>query len=405
MLVLSSVALGTLFGGAVTAVAFSARSAAKRRADEVRPELPSAAIEVLHALDTFAVILDASLTPVYANPAARDNPRVTGEELAQDDFLRRARIVMTSGVTDVKDPNPENPKDTIRITIVRLQRRFLVVLADDLGEEQRVNAMRRDFIANVSHELKTPIAAVSLLSEAVREAADDPELVRNFARKLQKESRRLGDLSRDIIQLSEAQSALLPEEKENVALRAIVRSEVEAHQEFASQQGIEIVLTEETPEAVDPVTLGRPSSISTVIANLLTNAIRHSPSGASVGVGIEVRDDSCHITVTDQGEGIEPEHQARIFERFYRIDHARSRDGGGTGLGLSIARHTMRAHGGDITVWSQPGVGSSFTLVFPLPDKRKKKSKKRKRDKQTEKAKKHAKRDESGRGSEKGEPS
>jgi two-component system sensor histidine kinase SenX3 len=124
-----------------------------------------------------------------------------------------------------------------------------------------------------------------------------------------------------------------------------------------------------------------------VIANLLTNAIRHSPSGSAVGVGIEVRKEACYITVTDQGEGIEAEHQPRIFERFYRIDHARTRDGGGTGLGLSIARHTMRAHGGDITVWSQPGVGSSFTLVFPIIDKSKQKQKKRRRKKRSEEEK------------------
>lgn len=394
LLVLTSITLGIIIGGALAAVVFTARGAAKRRAETLRPELPSAAIEVLHALDSFAVILDASLTPVYANPAARDDPRITGEELADADLLRRARGVMTSGVSDVRDPDPEDPKDTVRVTIVRLQRRFLVVFAQDLGEEQRVNAMRRDFIANVSHELKTPIAAVSLLSEALLEGADEPEIVRSFAKKLQKESRRLGDLSRDIIQLSEAQSTLQPEDRESVALRAVVRSEVEAHQDFAAQQGIDIVLTEETPNALDPITLGRPSSIGTVIANLLTNAIRHSPAGASVGVGIEVQDEDCYITVTDQGEGIEPEHQSRIFERFYRIDHARSRVGGGTGLGLSIARHTMRAHGGDITVWSQPGVGSSFTLVFPIIDKRKKKPKERRREKRAaEKSQKNTKRE------------
>jgi two-component system sensor histidine kinase SenX3 len=329
----------------------------------MRPELPPAAIEMLHALDRFAVILDASLSPVYANPAARDDTHITGEQLREPEFLRRARGVMSTGVTDVIAPEEGS---TIRLQIVRLQRRFLVVFADDLGEEQRVNAMRRDFIANVSHELKTPIAAISLLSEAVLEAADEPEIVRNFAKKLRKESLRLGDLSRDIIQLSEAQTTLQPEDREPVALRAVVRTEVEAHQDFAAQQGISIVLEEYQAAPGELMTFGRPSSIGTVIANLLTNAIRHSPGGTSVGVGISVDGSDCRITVTDQGEGIEAEHLPRIFERFYRVDNARSRDGGGTGLGLSIARHTMRAHGGDITVWSQPGVGSSFTLTFPL---------------------------------------
>lgn len=334
----------------------------------MRPELPPAAIEMLHALDRFAVILDASLSPVYANPAARDDPRITGEQLRDPEFLTRARQAMSSGVTDIIEPDPAHPTDTVRLQIVRLQRRFLVVFADDLGEEQRVNAMRRDFIANVSHELKTPIAAISLLSEAVLEAADEPEIVRSFAKKLRKESRRLGDLSRDIIQLSEAQTTLQPEDREPVSLAAVVRAEVEAHQDFAAQQGIDIVLTLSEALDAEPVTLGRPAAIGTVIANLLTNAIRHSPEGGSVGVGMEIEQNDCRITVTDQGEGIAAEHLPRIFERFYRVDTARSRDGGGTGLGLSIARHTMRAHGGDISVWSQAGVGSSFTLTFPIVD-------------------------------------
>ena len=367
LLVLASIGLGLAAGSLGTAVVFGARSLGRKRAASMRPELPPAAVEMLHALDRFAVILDASLSAVYANPAARDDARITGEQLREPEFLRRSRRVMSTGVTDVIEPAEGN---TIRLQIVRLQRRFLVIFADDLGEEQRVNAMRRDFIANVSHELKTPIAAISLLSEAVLEAADEPEVVKNFAKKLRKESRRLGDLSRDIIQLSEAQTTLQPEDREPVALRAVVRTEVEAHHDFASQQGISIVLEEDPALPSEFVTLGRPSSIGTVIANLLTNAIRHSPEGASVGVGIAVDGADCRITVTDQGEGIAAEHLPRIFERFYRVDTARSRDGGGTGLGLSIARHTMRAHGGDITVWSQPGVGSSFTLTFPIVEEK-----------------------------------
>ncbi len=365
VLVLASVGLGLVAGALIAWAAFGARSAGRRRAEALRPELPEVAVELLNSLDGFAVILDASLSPVYANPAARDDPRITGEELRDPDFLRRARRVMSSGISDTQMPDPERPEDTVRVRIVRVQRRFLVVFADDLGEEQRVNAMRRDFIANVSHELKTPIAAIGLLSEAVLEAADEPEIVRSFAKKMKKESHRLGDLSRDIIQLSEAQSTLKAEDREPVSLRAVLRGEVEAHRDFAAQSGVELVLTEADG---DPITMGRPTAIGTVVANLLSNAIRHSPEGSRVGIGTEITKRDCIVTVTDQGEGIAPEHLRRIFERFYRIDTARSREGGGTGLGLSIARHTMRAHGGDIDVWSQPGVGSSFTLSFPLAE-------------------------------------
>lgn len=366
-LVLASVGLGLLAGALAVWAVLGARSAGRRRAESLRPELPRAAVELLNSLDVFAVILDASLTPVYANPVARDDPRISGEQLRDPGFLQRARRVMSSGVTDTQLPAPGDPGDTLRVRIIRIQPRFLVVFVDDLGEEQRVNAMRRDFIANVSHELKTPIAAIGLLSEAVLEAADEPEIVRGFAKKLKKESRRLGDLSRDIIQLSEAQSALQPEDREAVPLRAVLRSEVEAHRDFAAQSGVELVLTEGDAEP-EPFAFGRAASIGTVFANLLSNAIRHSPEGGRVGVGMEIEQHHCVITVTDQGEGIPTEHLPRIFERFYRVDTDRSREGGGTGLGLSIARHTMRAHGGDIDVWSQSGVGSSFTVSFPLMD-------------------------------------
>ncbi|CAG7604158.1 sensor histidine kinase [Leucobacter soli] len=397
-LVLVSVGLGLLAGALITWAVFGARTAGRRRADAMRPELPEVAVELLGSLDSFAVILDASLSPVYANAAARDDARVSGEELRDPDFLRRARRVMSSGVTDIREPSLDNPADTVRVRIVRVQRRFLAVFAEDLGEEQRVNAMRRDFIANVSHELKTPIAAIGLLSEAVLEAADEPEIVRGFAKKLKKESRRLGDLSRDIIQLSEAQSSLQPEDRESVSLRAVLRSEVEAHQDFAAQYGVELVLTEsaatDNGELGDATVSGRPSAIGAVVANLLSNAIRHSPDGGRVGIGIEIGSrltkQDCIITVTDQGEGIAPEHLPRIFERFYRVDAARSREGGGTGLGLSIARHTMRAHGGDIEVWSQEGVGSTFTLSFPLLEDGQS-GRKRKKNKRASAGKKPAK--------------
>ncbi|XPP26397.1 MAG: sensor histidine kinase [Leucobacter sp.] len=389
-LVLTSVGLGIVTGALASWAIFAARGAGRRRVASLRPELPEAAVEVLHSLDSFAVILDASLSVVYANPAARDDPRVSGEELREPEFLQRARRVMSTGAPDTRDPSPEDPSDSVRVRIVRLQRRFLVVFAYDLGEEQRVNAMRRDFIANVSHELKTPIAAVGLLSEAVLEAADEPEIVRGFAKKLAKESRRLGELSRDIIQLSEAQATLRPEDREAVSLRAVLRTEVEAHRDYAAQQGVDLIVTEPDTAgrgddaAYDPYTMGRPAAIGTVMANLISNAIRHSPEGGHIGIGLEDRGQDCVVTVTDQGEGISPEHLPRIFERFYRVDTARSRDGGGTGLGLSIARHTMRSHGGDIEVWSQPGVGSTFTLTFPVIDedpKKRKKSKKRKQRK------------------------
>ncbi|MGW9021720.1 sensor histidine kinase [Leucobacter chromiiresistens] len=366
LLVLAATALGIVVGAGTTLAIVGARAAGVRRSKEMRPELPEVATAILDEVDTFAVVLDSSLAPVYVNPVARQERHLSDEELLDTEFLSRVRRVMTSGVPDTHDPDPSNPADTVRIHIVRLQQRFVVILAEDMGEEQRVNAMRRDFIANVSHELKTPIAAIGLLAEAVQEAADDPVLVRDFAKSLVKESRRLGELSRDIIQLSEAQSTLRPEDRESVSLIDLVRAEVETHRAFAEQHHVDLVVTADDARERDAVILGRPTSLSSAVANLLSNAIRHSPEGGRVGVGMAREKNRFVVTVTDQGEGIPSEHLPRIFERFYRVDGARTRVDGGTGLGLSIARHTMRAHGGDVDVWSQQGVGSSFTLTFPL---------------------------------------
>ncbi len=374
LLVLASTGLGVLVGVGTALAIQGARRAGVRRAAEMRPELPEVATAILDEIDIFAVILDSSLTPVYANPTARQERHISDEQIHDAGFLARARRVMSTGVPDTREPDTHDPSDTVKIHIVRLQKRFVVVLAEDLGEEQRVNTMRRDFIANVSHELKTPIAAIGLLSEAVQQAADEPEVVRDFSKSLVKESRRLGELSRDIIQLSEAQSALRPEDREAVSLRDLVRGEVESHRSFATQHGVDLVVTDESELDRDAVILGRPTSLGSAVANLLSNAIRHSPEGGRVGVGMSFERKNFLVTVTDQGEGIAPEHLARIFERFYRVDGARTRGEGGTGLGLSIARHTMRAHGGDVDVWSQPSVGSSFTLTFPLyeaPESRK----------------------------------
>ena len=371
-LVLLSVALGVIAGAALVAAITIARASGRKRAEAMRPELPVIATSILDAIDTFAVILDASLTPVYANSIARVERFVNANQLQSQYFLKQARSVLTTGVPYTKEPDPNDPHDTVRISVVRVETRFLVVLAEDLGEQQRVNAMRRDFIANVSHELKTPIAAISLLSEAVHEAANEPELVKNFSQSLIKESRRLGELSRDIIQLSEAQSTLRPEDREEVHLVALVEQQVDAIREYAVQNNVEITMTDVTrgsaKAAEDPVIYGRPTALASALSNLLSNAVRYSPEGGHVGVGMYVDRDSFQVSVTDQGEGISNEHQTRIFERFYRVDNSRTRRGedGGTGLGLSIARHSMRAHGGDVSVWSQPGVGSTFTLTFPV---------------------------------------
>lgn len=318
---------------------------------------------ILHELDSFAVILGPDLQLLYANPAARQSTHVSGIELSDSRFLAQAKQVLNTGTATSHVNEDETP---VRIQFIPLPDRHLVVLVEDLGEEQRVQAMRRDFIANVSHELKTPISAISLLAEAVVEGADDPEVVREFSKQLLKQARRLGNLTRDIIQLSEAQSDLRPEDRQPVDLRELVVQEVEAHRDLATGQDVSVELVLPEPASRPAITAGVPSALSTAVDNLLSNAIRYSPPGSRVRVTMTFEKDTLMVTVADQGEGIALEHQHRIFERFYRVDRSRSREGGGTGLGLSIAHHIMRGHGGAIDLWSRPGEGSQFTLTFPL---------------------------------------
>ena len=383
LLVLLSVGLGVVFGVLAVGTVVIARSLARRRAAAMHPEIPPVAVKILEELRGFGVILDASLSPVFANRPAREHETITGEQLLTPEFLGRAREVLATGLPYTREPGDGD--DAIWLRVFPLGDRFVVVLADDQGEEQRVNAMRRDFITNISHELKTPISAIGLLSEAVQEAADDPAMVRTFSKKLIKESRRLAELARDVIRLSEAQSTLLPEQRERVDLRALVRQEVDAHRILAGERRVELVVTDADAADADrqAIMLGRPSALGVAVANLLSNAIEHSPPGGRVGIGMVFEDRALVVTVTDQGKGIAAEHLPRVFERFFRVDDGRSRDEGGPGLGLSIVRHTMRSHGGDVDAWSQPGVGSSFSLAFPLAeggdDDRGKRSKKAKK--------------------------
>ena len=325
----------------------------------------STAKQVLRELDTFAVILDPKLQLVYANPAARHHSPITGSQLSDPRFVKRAKKALRKGMSATVPPRRgEDPP--LRMHLIPLDDGHLVVFFEDLGQEQRVNAMRRDFIANVSHELKTPISAIGLLAEALLEGAEDPDVVREFGTQLLQEARRLGVLTQDIIQLSGAQAGFHPEDWHPVDLRAVVEQEVETHSSYAEQKQIAIELRRPANPARPALVLGDTSRISSVLDNLLSNAVRYSPPGGTIAVTMTFEKDTMMVAVSDEGDGIPVEHQHRIFERFYRVDKSRSRDGGGTGLGLSIAHNIMRGLGGTIDLWSRPAEGSQFTLTFPL---------------------------------------
>lgn len=323
---------------------------------------------ILEEIDMFCLILDETGNPVYANHAAREYDGSTD----LDRLLRQPRIqstvfsVLATGEPYMRDPKQPGAPDAVSLRIAPLDDYHVVVFAADQGEAQRVHALRRDFIANMSHELKTPIAAIGLLSEAIGEASDDPEMVQNFAAKLGTESRRLAELSRDVIRLSEAQASLSKEARERVDVRALVLDQVDQVSELASGHNVTIVLDDRTRRPQETVIFGRRSALGVAIGNLLTNAIAYSPEGGQVRVSIGDHDGEFTVRVSDDGPGIDEAFQSRIFERFFRVDEGRSRKLGGSGLGLSIVRNTMRAHGGDVTVQSVPGEGATFELRFPL---------------------------------------
>ncbi|WP_425386765.1 sensor histidine kinase [Corynebacterium ulceribovis] len=244
--------------------------------------------------------------------------------------------------------------------------RYVVLYASDESEQVRMEAARRDFVANVSHELKTPVGAMSLLVEALMEAKDDADSVEYFGGRLVRESKRLSKMITELISLSKLQGAEPLPDMHRVSVDDVVDEAVSRCQLVAENAGIEITADEPTGVYVR----GDKALLATAVANLITNAINYSPEQTPVTVSRRIVDgDTVGIRVTDRGIGISLEDQKRVFERFFRVDKARSRATGGTGLGLAIVKHVAANHGGAIKLWSRPGTGSTFTLELPISDR------------------------------------
>ena len=264
--------------------------------------------------------------------------------------------------TSVRRPPLRKGRIDLRVRAIPLGGRGVLLLIDDLTEEARVATIRRDFIANVSHELKTPVGAISLLAEALISASHDPAAVQHFAQRMHAEAGRLSNLINDVIDLSRLQSEEPLADAGLVAVDDLVHEAVEFVRASAEAKQIEIVTGGQAGLKV----MGMADQLVTAIRNLLANAIAYSPEGTRVAVAVRRLNASVEIAVKDQGMGIDEEEQSRIFERFYRVDAARSRVTGGTGLGLAIVRNVCRNHGGDVSVWSVPSEGSTFTIQLPL---------------------------------------
>ncbi|WP_370520713.1 sensor histidine kinase [Sanguibacter sp. HDW7] len=276
-----------------------------------------------------------------------------------------ASVRRTGEILDVEIELPRGPSGRgdvlLQVRVAQVDAHHVLVLAEDRTEARRLEAIRRDFVVNISHELKTPVGALALLAETVHDAADDAEAVRRFSGRMQQESARLGALVHEVIELSRLQSAGALTQVQAVAVRGIVEESVDRARTTATGRNIRLASAGDLDAAV----YGDHNLLVTALRNLLDNAVNYSADGSSVTVGVRSSQDFVEISVVDQGVGISREVQDRIFERFFRVDPARSRETGGTGLGLSIVKHVVADHGGEITIWSQPGQGSTFTMKIP----------------------------------------
>jgi two-component system sensor histidine kinase SenX3 len=269
--------------------------------------------------------------------------------------------------TEVQAPvaRPGRSPAVFRARLAAVGDGTVAVLLEDVTEARRVEAVRRDFVANVSHELKTPVGAMALLAEAVVDASEDPEAVRRFGGRVQRESARLARLVQELIDLSRLQGAEPLPDPAPVALDGVVAEAVDRARTVASARGISLA----TGEPSGLTVLGSEQQLVTALSNLLDNAVHYSADGTRVVVDVGAgpsTSGTVEVRVSDQGIGIAEHELERVFERFYRADPARSRATGGTGLGLAIVKHIATNHGGEVAVWSAEGCGSTFTLRLPV---------------------------------------
>jgi len=369
----AAAALGALAGLTLAALAWVALRLSGR-AHRVAPApggpapaLAAGVADVLAVLRSSGIVLDSADAVVNNSPAALAQGLVRGGELVHAELLHLARQVRRDGVIreaefELKGGGVGRPSLVVGARVAPLGSSHVLLLVDDRSQARRLEEIRRDFVVNVSHELKTPVGGLALLAEAVLDGHDDPEAVARFARRMQVEATRLTGLVQEIVDLSRLQLADALKEPAQVDLAAAAVEAVERSRLSAEAKDIHLL----SVAGLDCIVWGEPDLLVTAIRNLIGNAVAYSDPHGKVTIKVSRRaGDVVEVAVTDQGQGIPPDEQPRIFERFYRVDGARSRNTGGTGLGLSIVKHVCANHGGEVTVWSEPGRGSTFTMRLP----------------------------------------
>ncbi|MFC0676050.1 sensor histidine kinase [Brachybacterium hainanense] len=371
VLLLLAGAIGLVIGCAATIALHRSDRRAASSAAVPQSVVPEAAAEVLAILSQAYVVLDPSGDVLRASPLAYSYGivRAQGNEyprLANQELMELAGDVgRNGGYRDkrmtIHRTSSEASDAVLDVRIGVLGGRGVLLLADDLSRAVRVEETRRDFVANVSHELKTPVGAITLLAETMEDAAEDPDAVRRFAERMQTESRRLSHLVQEIIELSRVQGASALPDAEPVEIDDVVAEAVALNRNFALGSGVELSVGGAQGLRV----FGSEPMLTTALSNLVSNAISYSDPETRVGISVRREDGFVELAVKDEGIGISKENLERVFERFFRVDRARSRSTGGSGLGLAIVKHIATDHGGEVSAWSLAGQGSTFTLRIP----------------------------------------
>ena len=357
---------------------FKEKQAANTANLKIESDLSTQSFDLLRAIDAESIVVAAGDKVIYYSNGINTFNIVKDERIQNRELNNLVRAVRRSGIQ--QDATMELPRGPIgggthdllvRVTSMGDAGLIAVLIFDD-SEMRRLDSIRRDFVANISHELKTPIGALSILSEAVLDASNDPQAISKFASRMQSESKRLSELVQEIINLSRLQDDDPLKNGKLIDISEVITEAIDQSRLNAERRNITIFF-----EAFDEAQiLGDRSQVGMAINNLIENAINYSPDSTRVTVTSKINDQIAEIAVSDQGIGIPEKDLERIFERFYRVDPARSRMTGGTGLGLSIVKHIANNHGGDVSLWSVENAGSTFTIRFPLANKEISESKK-----------------------------
>lgn len=323
------------------------------------PALPVDAI--LDSLPLGVVVVDAAGREQFRNATARDSSVARHEVVLIDAVIERLSRSAVAGVPATEQMELVGPP--VRVLVVSAipsTSTGAVVTVEDITERWRLDQVRTDFVANVSHELKTPVGAISVLAEILEGEIED-ETAKNLVRRMVMESHRMASTIDDLLELSRIQlggeMTVAP-----VDVVAVVTEAIERSRPLAEKNKVALRIDSSSPDSTID---GDRFQILSAVGNLVDNAIKYSEEGGEVTITVSAQDDDVVIDVVDRGIGIPVASLDRIFERFYRVDRARSRDTGGTGLGLSIVRHVVTNHGGEVNVRSREGEGSTFSLSLP----------------------------------------